>query len=43
MKCQIFQEFHDDIGSKNGDVERLTKIIVAEPKSPGRHYGRYDY
>ncbi|XP_076088399.1 microtubule-actin cross-linking factor 1, isoforms 6/7-like isoform X5 [Mytilus galloprovincialis] len=32
-------EFHDDIGSKNGDVERLTKIIVAEPKSPGRHYG----
>ncbi|CAG2203453.1 DST [Mytilus edulis] len=33
------QEFHDDIGSKNGDVERLTKIIVAEPKSPGRHYG----
>ncbi|KAK3083433.1 hypothetical protein FSP39_022457, partial [Pinctada imbricata] len=33
-------EFHDEVTSKNNDVERLTKIITSEPKSPGgRHYG----
>ncbi|XP_021351800.1 dystonin-like isoform X3 [Mizuhopecten yessoensis] len=32
-------EFHDEITSKNNDVERLTKIINSEPKSPGRIHG----
>ena len=35
------QEFHDEINSKNADVERLTKIVAQEAKSPGRQYGRY--
>lgn len=38
------QEFHEEINSKNNDVERLTKILQHEPKSPGgpRQYGRYE-
>lgn len=35
------QEFHDEVTSKNNDVERLTKILTLEPKSPGRHFGRF--
>lgn len=34
------QEFHEEVTSKNNDVERLTKILTLEPKSPGRHFGR---
>ena len=38
----MFQEFHDEVTSKNADVERLTKIVTQEAKSPGgpRSFGR---
>ncbi|XP_052234757.1 dystonin-like isoform X4 [Dreissena polymorpha] len=39
--CKEHAEFHNDITAKNNDVERLTKILQHEPKSPGgpRQYG----
>ncbi|XP_052813001.1 microtubule-actin cross-linking factor 1, isoforms 1/2/3/4/5-like isoform X2 [Mya arenaria] len=33
--CKEHSEFHEDINLKNADVERLTKILQHEPKSPG--------
>ncbi|XP_053386476.1 dystonin-like isoform X4 [Mercenaria mercenaria] len=41
--CKEHAEFHEDINSKNADVERLTKILQHEPKSPGgpRNFGSH--
>jgi len=40
--CKEHSDFHEEINIKNADVERLTKILQHEPKSPGgpRAFGR---